>query len=367
MAEAAKAGLCSFKDAVEGCRLNSVSLPPPLFFKNEARRPSKSNGFNSLQAPRQEKKGGKTRAAAKTAAKASRARQAPPRKEPNHPLFVSAKSQDMSTETWSRQAIMAAHGVTCGIAVALLVPLLSFIGRYGRCVRKRQTRQATFGADSFPRSPVSSFFIQTRRTRWFIHGIFSTLTLALMIAGVALGMLHRNPGPHFIAAHGVIGLMMPILVLLQYIMGIYIYKAYDASAKSRPLRNQVHRITGPIIIIFGFVDCVLGFIRWPQILPNDTQAATISFWVFVGFTAVSYAVLIYIGERLKTRYEKMQNRNGFETTWKVAPATDTKGDEKGILAIAEKVPASEVVEKTATLERPVEWTDVVNAQTAATA
>jgi hypothetical protein len=54
----------------------------------------------------------------------------------------------------------------------------------------------------------------------------------------------------------------------------------------------------------GFADCVLGFIRWPAILPQEGQAAWISFWVFIGVSFATYGSLVVIGERLKASFEK---------------------------------------------------------------
>lgn len=149
---------------------------------------------------------------------------------------------------------------------------------------------------------------------------------------------------------------MPILILLQYFLGLVIYNLYNPAATKRPIRNQVHRVLAPAIIILGLADCVLGFIRWGQILPAETHSVAVSFWTFVAFTAISYVVLFAAGESLKRRFEMMSKRTGFETTWKVSGVAADVADEKG-RDVGEKQDVAEVGRETT---EGVQWDDVTN-------
>jgi hypothetical protein len=160
--------------------------------------------------------------------------------------------------------------------------------------------------------------------------------------------------------------MMPILVLVQYCLGVYIYKAYEPERKGRPARNQVHRITGPVIILIGFADCVLGFVRWEVILPEEGRAAWISFWVFLGTTLITYGTLVVIGERLKARFEK-GSKAGFETTWKtvaVGPEVGEKGQltesmDTGLKGVTD----NGTLRSVAVEEQGVDWADATRTLT----
>ncbi|KAI9008601.1 hypothetical protein DFJ74DRAFT_688121 [Hyaloraphidium curvatum] len=172
---------------------------------------------------------------------------------------------------------IAAHAVLCAVGTALLLPSIMFTARYGR------------------------HFLSDRAQRWGLHAGLGALALAMLAIGCGLGYVHRFGQPHWIATHGIIGLVVPVVLGVQYLLGFVIYHLYDPARTSRPWRNQVHRILGPAIAALAIADCVLGFVRWGTILPASSSTAMVSCWVFLAVSVGAFVAFIAAGEHIKTR------------------------------------------------------------------
>jgi quinol-cytochrome oxidoreductase complex cytochrome b subunit len=80
----------------------------------------------------------------------------------------------------------------------------------------------------------------------------------LTIVGFCIVIATTPWAAHFQSLHGILGMLMVVLTLVQFILGIAIDKLFDASRVSIPIRDKVHWFLGVFVTLLSIAVMVLG-------------------------------------------------------------------------------------------------------------
>lgn len=104
-----------------------------------------------------------------------------------------------------------------------------------------------------------------RYRQWFpIHRGLMLMTVLSSALGSTIGFLACES--HFNKPHKILAPIINSLMILQMIGGMIAHAKRDPSRTSRPVLNQMHRITGGITMILGWTNICLGVYdnpSWP--------------------------------------------------------------------------------------------------------
>lgn len=166
---------------------------------------------------------------------------------------------DTSAPWTRRDSIIVLHALCGGLAWLIIAPAAVLLARIGRHFQG-----------------------------WFrLHQLLqSVLVGALTLAAVILGAVAVNEsgGKHANTTHKAMGYALIALLLIQYAIGMWAHKLFDANRTKRPIRNVLHIVIGISLITLGYIQSYKGFGQYARATPGYVLAA---FWVsLAGFVIV---------------------------------------------------------------------------------
>jgi len=165
---------------------------------------------------------------------------------------------------------IAAHGILMFIAWGVLLPSGAYIARYCR---------RYFGP------------------KWFIHHRNIMISAAICtIIGASLGIIACES--HFNKVHKIFGPILNILLIAQGILGYVIHvighshgrspSTQERTTKGKEWYRQVHRYFGPMLMLGGFANMMIGIFDHPKM--------TITFPILLGAYISSILIVFGVAE-----------------------------------------------------------------------
>jgi hypothetical protein len=129
-----------------------------------------------------------------------------------------------------------------------------------------------------------------------IHGTFQMVTLAVVIAGLGVGVSLARQIGLIDSYHAILGIIIvTCLVLIQPAMGVLQHRFFRKTGGKGPFA-YIHRWFGRLMIILGIINAGLGFK-----LAQGPRGAIIATSVVAGVVAVFYIVVISWTGRPRSR------------------------------------------------------------------
>ncbi|KAL2755143.1 hypothetical protein ACRALDRAFT_1064853 [Sodiomyces alcalophilus JCM 7366] len=141
------------------------------------------------------------------------------------------------------------------------------------------------------------------------HALLNIISFCLFVAGVSIIEVNkfRNNGPHWHSVHGVLGIIVSIFLLVQYLVGLTMWavpRLYGGTANARAIWKY-HRASG-YVIYFGLLATIFSAL-WTDYNKNVLQ---IKWWYILFFIlAASASVALRINPA-----KFGLSRNGIQTT-----------------------------------------------------
>ena len=173
----------------------------------------------------------------------------------------SSSSEDDSDSSMVSQATIA-HGTLMCAAVVLLLPVGALLRRV---------------------APGSSIWV---------HAGAQTFALAVVTAGVGLGIYVALQDEELNDAHPIIGLVVFSLLWLQPVWGMLQHAHYRSKASRGPF-GWVHSVVGVAVILLGMVNAGLGL----QLATTPTSGQTAYIVIVVVLVAIYAAVIAWTAVR----------------------------------------------------------------------
>jgi nitrite reductase (NO-forming) len=123
---------------------------------------------------------------------------------------------------------------------------------------------------------------------WFIaHIVLAVLALLLSIAGFILTTVRQTQlgRTHFNSAHGVLGLMVFILAMIQPLIGLVSHFTFDKDRKRVSVVDRIHQAVGWILVPFAIATCYVGLDAHDMVNAN----------LWIGFSVWLASVISFIG------------------------------------------------------------------------
>jgi hypothetical protein len=144
--------------------------------------------------------------------------------------------------------------------------------------------------------PMGSLLMILTR-KWWLHGIWQTVSFLLMWGGFASGYMAAKQGNlYFTEAHTRIGTIVCALLGIQPFLGYahhLLYKKYQR----RTAVSHIHIWYGRVLLVFGIINGGLGL----RLAMDTTGSFVIAYSVVAAITGVAYLVGIGYGEVRKRR------------------------------------------------------------------
>lgn len=144
--------------------------------------------------------------------------------------------------------------------------------------------------------PMGSLLMILTR-KWWLHGIWQTVSFLLMWGGFASGYMAAKQGNlYFTEAHTRIGTIVCALLGIQPFLGYahhLLYKKYQR----RTAVSHIHIWYGRVLLVFGIINGGLGL----RLAMDTTGSFVIAYSVVAAITGLAYLIGIGYGEVRKRR------------------------------------------------------------------
>jgi hypothetical protein len=146
----------------------------------------------------------------------------------------------------------------------------------------------------FPSFAISIHLIPSAKVVPLIHAPLQLLTLALVLAGLGLGVYLGVNGNYMDKYHPIIGLVVVgMLFLFQPLMGLLQHIHFRRTG-GKSLFAYAHRWLGRALIALGIVNGGLGFLFTKNDGHPAPPGAMISYAVVAGVVGLAYIVLVIV-------------------------------------------------------------------------
>jgi amino acid transporter len=88
------------------------------------------------------------------------------------------------------------------------------------------------------------------------------LAMVASIVGFVAVVMTTSWEYHFQSFHGILGMMVFILFVVQFMLGMYIDKWFNANRQKIPLRDKTHWVLGILICFLSVITMILGHLSY---------------------------------------------------------------------------------------------------------
>ena len=168
---------------------------------------------------------------------------------------------------------------------------------------------------TFPLAALTLYLPYKQKVR-YVHAPLQLLSLILLIAGLATGVVLGKREDELDGYHQIIGyLIVLVFVLFQPALGIYQHLHYHKTGGKSPM-GIIHRWLGRCVIILGVINGGLGFMQSGPVGNDDSPTwAVVTYSIIAGVLFCVYmSVLLAVAYRARNP-SRQPRRRGQKSNW----------------------------------------------------